>query len=78
MLAHASMSPEILLPLFFGRVIFSHAMQNHFKRKIITKHNNKKTHINIFYNKLLGQVAKILELFLNFSDSIRIKLAPTL
>ena len=61
--------------LFFGRVIFSHALQGRFWRKIITKHNFQKTHILIFHNRLLlGEITVILELFLNFRDSIRIHL----
>ena len=48
------------------------------KWKMIAKHNIEKAHIHIFHNRLLGEVAKILHLFLIFSDSIRIVLEPTL
>ena len=41
-------------------------------KKAITKHNIQKTHIHIFHNTLLRKVTIILDLFLNFSNSIRI------
>ena len=41
----------------------------------VTWHNiQKKTHIHIFHYRLQGEVSIILELFLNFNDSIRIAL----
>ena len=55
--------------LFFGRVIFSHALQERFYRNMITlkkKRNIQKTHIHI-----------LLVLFLNFSESIRIVKEPS-
>ena len=47
--------------MFFGRVIFSHALQDSFLRKVIAKHNIQKTHVHIFCNKLQGEVAIILD-----------------
>ena len=47
-------------------------------KKIITKHNIHKTRIHSFHNRLLEEVTVILELFLNFSDSMRIVLEPAL
>ena len=66
------------IDLFFGWIIFRHDSKTASKEEIRIKHNIQKTQIHIFYNRLLGAVTKVLQLFLVFSDSIRIVLKPTL
>ena len=66
-LAHALMSLNFFVDLQFGRVILSYALQDRFQRQMRTKHNIQKTQIHSFYNKLLGELTAIRQLFLNFS-----------
>ena len=60
--------------MFFGRVIFTHVFARQLIKKsiIIAKHNIQKTHIDIFHNKLLGDVAIILNVVLDSGVVMRV------
>ena len=47
--------------LFFGRLFLTMSLRDSFWRKIIAKHSIQKAHIHIFHNRLLGEVAIILD-----------------
>ena len=55
--------PKFASISFSVESFFNHVMQDHFWRKVITKHDIQKPHIHNFHNRLLGKVAVILELF---------------
>ena len=63
--------------LFFDRVIFNHV----FERQLVKKNNSKtyiqKTHIPIFHNKLLGEVAIILDVVSDSDVVMRAKVILT-
>ena len=78
-LTHASMRLYFFTDFFFSRIFLKHLLQDHSRRKKITKHNIQKTHIHIFQNRLLREVALILELLSQLSNNfVRIVLEPTL
>ena len=52
--------------------------QGYFYGKIITKYNIQNTQVHTFRNRLLGEVAKALQLFLIFSNWTIIVLEPVL
>ena len=63
--------------LFFGMVIFNYV----FARQLLEKNNSKahiqKTHIHIFHNKLLGEVAIILDVVSDSEIVMRAKVILT-
>ena len=59
-------------------VIFNHVFARQLlKRKIIAKQNIQKTHIHIFHNKLLGEVAIILDVVSDSDVVMRAKVILT-
>ena len=53
------------------------SLQDTFYRKILAKHNIQKTHINIFHNKLMGEVAIIVDVVSDSNVLMRAKIILT-